>query len=47
MNVDQSFQCDHHSFDTVQKQIKIMFSHVEFYMEYFPYMYCKVSKNCP
>jgi len=44
MNVDQNYQCDHCSFYTVEKQIKMMFSHVELYMQYFSCLYCKVSK---
>jgi hypothetical protein len=44
MNVDQNCQCDHYSFYTVQKHIKMMFSRVELYMQYFPCLYCKVSQ---
>jgi len=43
--VDQNYQCDHCSFYTVQKQIKMMFPHVELYMQYFSCLYCKVSKS--
>jgi hypothetical protein len=44
MNVDENYQCDHYSFYTVQKQIKLMFSHVELYMQYISCLYCKVSE---
>jgi len=44
MNVHQNYQYDHYRFYTVQKQIKLMFFHVEWYMQYISCLYCNVSE---